>query len=276
MNARVAFDEYYVKDLNEYNSIVQTLISEHQEIYFRGVTQACYNLEPSIARNLPAGFVKDNELELFKAFCRRQALYKSETYRDYTSMQFNLETLAIAQHHGLKTRLLDWSTNPLATLWFACEMPKQPLIDLYCIVWVLIAPKDKRERDRHFVTEEEATNDINEFFDKGKTKLYIPNIVNARIKNQSGIFTVHHFDITLQRYISLEENETFFYHRLNGQEPDLNKNWELIKILIKREPNSKDILENLRRFDVHMESIYPNLDSLAKRLNADFEAGYVL
>ena len=33
----------------------------------------------------------------------------------------DLDLLVNCQHFGMRTRLLDWSTNPLTSLYFACE-----------------------------------------------------------------------------------------------------------------------------------------------------------
>lgn len=276
MIVRADFDEYYVKDLNEYNNTIQTLVNEHSEIYFRGVNQARFNLAPSISRNKVANFSVEKEETLFNAFRRRIALYKSETFREYTSTkaQIDIETLAIAQHHGLKTRLLDWSTNPLSSLWFACEEPKALKPDSYCIVWVLIAPTDERVRNLFFKTGEEITDSL---FTLDETFIYVPNIVNPRIKNQSGLFSVHHYDTTLKKHVPLDENEKFFPHKFNAKPNFLpDRNWDLIKILINRELYGKDILKNLRRFDVHEETIYPSLERAGSRLNFDFDSGLVL
>ena len=88
------------------------------ERIFRGVTDKDYELVPSIGRNTGSGTggdISSLERELLEEFKR---LSVPELTLPPTS---EFEWLFLAQHYGLPTRLLDWSTNPLVALYFAVE-----------------------------------------------------------------------------------------------------------------------------------------------------------
>ena len=92
--------------------------SEGPERIFRGVTDIGHELVPSIGRNTHSGTGGDiSSLEriLMEEFKR---LSVPELALLPTS---DFEWLFLAQHYGLPTRLLDWSTSPLVALFFAVE-----------------------------------------------------------------------------------------------------------------------------------------------------------
>jgi hypothetical protein len=84
---------------------------------FRGQAAKKWPLSPSAGRDQcvgSAGYRRADEYNLVKDFIREAKRYVESGFSE-------LEWLALAQHHGLPTRLLDWSTNPLVAAWFACE-----------------------------------------------------------------------------------------------------------------------------------------------------------
>lgn len=95
--------------------------------YFRGQTKRAfegYDLKPSIGRythlnSLPPAERDQLENEVLETFSNHLLTYVNHLPRN------DWEALAIAQHHGLPTRFMDWTTNPLVALYFACRDSKK-------------------------------------------------------------------------------------------------------------------------------------------------------
>jgi hypothetical protein len=214
------------------------------DLLFRG--QPCDKpLLPKLGRISPKGKLPTIEKLLLNKFDRA-----SLPFREFDP-ENNWDLLALAQHHGLPTRLLDWTSSALAALWFAVRNPpekKDKGKGLETgVVWVLCARVDDFRID---------TKHSGPFDNKARTRIFRPKAISPRIVAQSAVFTVHRLQKPTAdknfKFVPLETNRNY-------------KN-KLVKIIV---PPSAfgSIRSELNMLNANAALLFPDLDGLCSHLS---------
>jgi FRG domain len=133
---------------------------------YRGVSDSSYELLPRIGR---LEYRKHYSVKTERLLLQ---IFKQRAIRLVSPLPTSeLEWLAVGQHHGLPTRLLDWSYSPLVALYFAVSIEFDTDGAVYC---------------RHMPR---GNNEFDPFKIKTSRKYYPPHI-SPRIPAQHAVFTV--------------------------------------------------------------------------------------
>jgi len=190
------FDDREIQSVSDLIGLLKQDRPEKEPLWFRGQGDVDWPLMPSLARS---GGI-EAELTLFKRFKQNALPFMMQR------PQTEWEWLFVMQHHGLPTRLLDWTESPLVALYFIVNDARAT--DRPGALWTLL-PLDLNKASKF---QARFKNDIPGFGDDDHLDSYLPSKLalqqaaygplaaialrnNPRIQVQQGVFTVCHIEL---------------------------------------------------------------------------------
>ena len=197
---------------------------------FRGQSDSSWGLHPKCSR--PPYCLRDDQ-EMFTLW-KRNAIELCDNPPDD-----DWHWLALAQHHGLSTRLLDWSSNPLVAAFFACKDNDDNDGAIFAYLGSkYIMPQSFKQASP---------------WDVKDPSIFYPFIKNRRVHNQRGSFTI------------TSDTKTCFYDQVQDNE-------RIDKIIIDK-AYKQELMFELNFYGINWGTLYPDLDGHSNLRNWYVEYG---
>lgn len=222
---------------------------------FRGQGNISWPIKSKIARlqSFVGGRPREEiEVDLFDAWVRRVSEPKE-------SIEFSpknrWEWLACAQHYGLDTRLLDWTTNPLNALFFACACQEDGADGVVWGMQGLDLPKLNPDAVETNEVGSRQLLDVSGY--ESDVWFYRPGrSFSSRINAQDGCFTV-------QRRALLDLREAL---ELNG----VIQSCCIQSISIRSAYKSAIITQLRGTYSTGFETLFPDATGLARQIRREY------
>ena len=234
--------EGFVEDAKNVRQLVEGDAEKHK-LWFRGHAKTEFTLVPSVGR--PHHY--SGRVRQFDQTAERELLHRFRR-RAYPRVAKAGYALFLARHHGLPTRVLDWTANVLYALYFACTEH----CDCDGRVWAFRQRGYKGVLDAFdLVEQDEKTLFASEPL---RVKVVHPVFNSTRLVAQEGGFTLHSDPLT-----SLED--------LAGK--DFSRgNLDIEQLYCWPVPSryKPALLKELSGLGISYRSAFPDLDGIAKSL----------
>lgn len=203
MNCKITTNDIRIESWNQlvdevyYDSWKPGLGRFRSDYAFRGLSDCRYQLENSFLRNC------GNHPELEYHLLRNFRKYARTTETGQTETQ--LRSLVLAQHHGLPTRLLDWTYSPFTAMHFATANTEK--YDIDGVIWQVdfVKVNDQIPEPLKVLIDEEKCNaftveileskfstihQLDRTIGTGHVLFFEPPSLDDRIVNQFALFSV--------------------------------------------------------------------------------------
>jgi len=229
---------------------------------FRGQSDASWPLYSSLTRYLENFHVhQDNwvgqERRILRIFRRKAHLLGTQLPDNDDSFEW----LALMQHHGAPTRLLDFTWSPHVAAFFALERATGS-----AAVWAICPPKLSTERFRTIRPSQETDaeeigpwirGNYERYFLPNQNKTVIigePHRMNQRLVAQSGTFVMPGvLNISVERIVA-----------------DQCSHGAIVKIVLLQSLR-RDAMKELYSMNITNATLFPGMDGLARSLGFELE-----
>jgi hypothetical protein len=230
---------------------------------FRGEQHADWPLLSSLARrlmqmNMPRPLWREREERALRVFRRKAHVYLP----DRTILEDTLRCLAMMQHHGAPTRLLDFTKSPFVAAFFALEDAQTD-----CAVYALNTPLLAALPAAHDATltrdavDPRVTGHFERYFTAGTQPLVWfgePSEMDRRLVAQSGLLVVPGLiDAPLPTLLATYRSED-----------------PLIEKVVLSQQMRAEAMHALYRMNITQATLFPDLDGLARSIAYELEEAW--